>query len=256
MSDGTGGIYVLDTTARRGAPPGKVAETPAVYDQLSWSPDGRSIAYATDAAGQMALEIVEVESGSVRKLDCGDGANMSPSWAPTGEEIFFSSDRTGDDEIWAVDPADGSVRRISFDGGNSRPAVAPAGGLVAWIRQDNGVVVYHTPSGESIQLLAPKRVRYAPTWSPDGRYLAVTAEDWGSWDIYMFKSDGSNALLLTKNPKRDAMPAWSPDGNRIALISDVGQQKLSIWTIEGLEPYVQRLETSEQFQVFDYVENP
>ena len=52
------------------------------------------------------------------------------------------------------------------------------------------------------------------------------------------------------------MPVWSPDGTRIALISDVGQQKLSIWTIEGLEPYLQRLEARETFQVFNYSTTP
>jgi Tol biopolymer transport system component len=256
MSDGTGGIYMIDTRQQKGSPPRKVAETPAVYDQLSWSPDGRAIAFASDASGRMELKIVDVESGAVRNLDCGEGANMSPSWSPAGDEIFFSSDRTGVDEVWVVNVNSGAKRQISTDGGNTRPAVSPAGDQVAWIKQDTGVVIYHGPSGRSQSIGAPRRVRYAPTWSPDGRYLAVTAEDWGSWDIYLFKADGTNALLLTKNHKRDAMPVWSPDGSRIALISDVDQKKLSIWTIEGLEPYLQRLEAHEKFQVFKYTANP
>jgi hypothetical protein len=49
------------------------------------------------------------------------------------------------------------------------------------------------------------------------------------------------------------MPAWSPDGERLALISDMGQKTLSIWTVEGLVPYLDKLETMEIPQTFNVV---
>jgi WD40 repeat protein len=254
-SDGAGGIYILPSDGAPANRPRKVTDTPAVYDQLTWSPDGTRIAYATDSPGRMEIWIVNVGTGETARLECGDGANMSPSWSPTGDEIVFSSDRTGSEEVWAVSASGGPARRISSDGGNSRPAVSPAGDKIAWIKQDNGVVILDGPAGRATRLPVPRRVRYAPSWSPDGRYLAVTCEDWGSWDVYLFRPDGANVLLLTKNAKRDAMPVWSPDGRAIALISDAGQTGLSIWTIEGLEPYLQRLDSVERFEVFNYSES-
>ena len=249
--DGVGGIYVIEARESRGLLPRKVTDAKAIYDQLSWSPDGKRIAFASDESGAMNIFAVDVESGGVTPIVSGTDSDMSPSWSPTGDEIVFSSDRTGQPEIWVVDPLTRDVKQITSDGDNTRPAVSPTGEMMAWIKQDRGVVVMHGPSGRLVTLRTPRRVRYAPAWSPDGQYLAVTAEDWGSWDIYLVKNDGTNALLLTKNPKRDAMPVWSPDGDRIALTSDRGQKTLSVWTIAGLQPYLERLESRERVQVFD-----
>lgn len=247
-SDGAGGIYVIETGGLR---PQKITDAAPLYDQLSWSPDGKRIAYADGESGAADIYAVNVETGENRPLVTGDGDDMSPSWSPAGGEIAFSSTRSGQAEIWITDPSAGTVNQVTTDGGNNWPMFSPSGNLIAWIKEDHGVVLFYGPTRERIQLRAPRRAQYAPSWSPDEKYVIVTAEDWGSWDIYMMKADGTNALLLTANPKRDAMPAWSPDGSRIALISDAGQKSLSIWTIEGLRPYIDQLETKVPNDVFN-----
>ena len=78
-------------------------------------------------------------------------------------------------------------------------------------------------------------------WSRDSRYIAVTAKDWGSTDIYLMKPDGSNALLLTKGAGVDAQPAWSPNGHSLALVSDRDGSK-SIWIATNLEPFLKRVD--------------
>jgi len=244
----SGGIYIIEHGGRR---PTKVADASPLYDQLSWSPDGGRIAFAEGESGAADVYSVDVESRSVERIVSGGGDDMSPSWSPAGDEIVFSSDRGGQKDLWGVELATGELRRITTDGDNTHPAVSPSGEMIAWIKEDKGVVILHRPTGRRIQLAAPRLVRYAPTWSPDEEFLAVTAEDWGSWDIYLCKTDGTNALLLTKNPRRDAMPAWSPDGERIAVISDVGQKSLSIWTVGGLRSYQQHLDVREKVRVFD-----
>jgi TolB protein len=246
-SDGAGGIYVIDV---RGSRPQKVADAAAIEDPLSWSPDGTRIAYADGAAGDTDIFAVDVASGGVEPLVTGSGGDSSPSWSPSGAEIVFSSTRTGQSEVWAVDLATSKVNQITTDGGNAYPSVSPSGDKVAWIRRDRGVTVYHGSTGELKRLLAPRRVVFAPAWSADERYLAVTASDWGSSDVYLLRTDGSSALLLTKNWNNDGMPSWSPDGQRIAVVSESGNRKFSIWVLDGLEAYQQRLETKLRVNVF------
>lgn len=57
-----------------------------------------------------------------------------------------------------------------------------------------------------------------PRWSPDGQWIAFLSNREGKTNLYLIRSDGGEAIPLTKT-KRD-IPAfsWSPDGNKIAFI--------------------------------------
>jgi Tol biopolymer transport system component len=248
-SEGAGGIYVIEFGGDR---PRKIADAGAIDDRVSWSQDGERIAFADEggATGETDIYAVDVASGRVDPLVTGPGSDTSPSWSPTGGEIVFASTRTGQTEVWAIDLATSRFNQITTDGGNAYPSVSPSGDKIAWIKRDRGITVYHGATGEVIRLLAPRRVVFAPTWSPDERYLAVTASDWGSSDVYLLRADGSNALLLTKNWNNDGMPSWSPDGKRIAVVSESGNRKFSVWVLEGLEAYQQQLETKQHANVF------
>lgn len=254
-ADGGGGIYTVEHGRGENNPPKKIVDAPPVFDQLSWSPDGKNIAYASDADGEMNIFSVEVATGKVRPITRGTGHNMSPSWSPTGEEIAFNSERTGASEIWMLGLITGVFKQITGDGHNAWPAFSRSGEKLAWVKEGKGLAILHGPSHQILQLRSPSRLAYAPSWSPDDRYLAVTAQDWGSLDVYLLTADGNNALLLTKNHGRDAMPAFSPDGRRLALSSDLDAKNLSVWTVENLEPYFERLASRQDFQVLKQPKN-
>jgi TolB protein len=234
----------------------KVAAAKMRDDELTWSPDGKRIAFADDRTGRTSIYAVDVASGDVELVVGGVGNNVSPSWSPTGDEIIFCSDRTGSTEIWVYVPASGQLHQLTSDGSNLRPRISPNAESIAWIKKDQGVVIMNSVKKQIVRLQTPRRVRFAPAWSPDGRYIAVTGDDWGSLDIYLLKADGTGALLLTKNQKRDVMPAWSPDGSRIALASDLDAETAGIWVIEGLGAFLERLESPPDIRVFTPPDKP
>ena len=51
---------------------------------------------------------------------------------------------------------------------------------------------------------------YQPSWSPDGKRIAFTAEYANNRDIYLMNADGSNMIRLTQHPAEDSDPNWSP----------------------------------------------
>src|SRR4029077_8311054 len=91
--------------------------------QPAWSPDGSSIAFATDrfnvkdpaqpasaTRGAYQLALMDLASGGVRQLPGFEGArNIAPQWAPGGHTLYFISDRNGIANVYRLDLASGEI---------------------------------------------------------------------------------------------------------------------------------------------------
>jgi TolB protein len=62
----------------------------------------------------------------------------------------------------------------------------------------------------------------APSWSPDGKQLAIVLTREGSSQIYLIRSDGSGVRRLTFSGAIDTEPSFSPDGQSLLFTSDRG----------------------------------
>src|SRR5207249_10382648 len=59
------------------------------------------------------------------------------------------------------------------------------------------------------------------SFAPVGKSFTVASAASGSWDIYLQRVGGSNAINLTKDSLADdSQPAFSPDGEYIAFRSE------------------------------------
>ena len=60
---------------------------------LSWSPDGRHLAYSGIEQGVDDLYLYELDGGRVTKLTDDRYADLQPSWSADGKSLLFVSDR-------------------------------------------------------------------------------------------------------------------------------------------------------------------
>ena len=62
----------------------------------------------------------------------------------------------------------------------------------------------------------------SPSWSPDGRQLALTLSRDGNPEIYIMDVANGALRRLTKGAAIDTEPVWTPDGRSIIFTSDRG----------------------------------
>jgi len=72
-----------------------------------------------------------------------------------------------------------------------------------------------------------------PSFSPDGETLAF---DWEApkeshRSVYVQRLDASTPVRFSKGVVNERRPVWSPDGHHIALLRDVGPNRLAIVSI-------------------------
>jgi tricorn protease len=111
---------------------------------------------------------------------------------------------------------------------------SPDGSKIAWI-EGNGDVL--TAAADGANACVAYKCWDKPTfdWSPDGRWLAIAAEDRNAnRDIRLVAADGGNAPVnLTNHPAFDGSPRWSPDGRALVFTSRRGNAGVArLWRID------------------------
>ena len=75
----------------------------------SWSPDGKRIAYSSDKAGTEDLYVLDLASGTEKRVSSIVGAEVSSAWSPDGSQLAFQ-DQNG--ATFVLDLGTGAVRQI------------------------------------------------------------------------------------------------------------------------------------------------
>jgi eukaryotic-like serine/threonine-protein kinase len=95
-----------------------------------------------------------------------------------------------------------------------------------------------SPTANAAKVLKTTQVTFSPgldgfpSQSPDGKSVAYTSDQNGSFEIYVKQlAAGGGELQLTNDGQQNFSPAWSPDGQRIAYYS---KKRGGIWTVSVL----------------------
>lgn len=203
-------------------------------EALSWSPDGRSIAVASNARGAFDIYIVSVADGRHERVTSDERYEVYPSFMPDGEHVLFVrlNDAWTDHEVVRIE-TDGSNPEVIltdhdfFDYHYGRtfgyPTVSPDGSTFLFRSHRSGwinVWAARTDGHGEPRRIAPAEADQGDAvWSPDGARIAYVENHDGLLDLRVVPADGGQPRVLVA-PGMGVVtePAWSPDGSRIACL--------------------------------------
>ena len=209
----------------------------------SFSPDGKSLAYASDRNGGFRIYVRTLAPGGSETALTSEGESVQPAWSPDGEWIAYHASGAG---IWIV-PAKGGEARKLVDLG-SHPAWSPDGDRIAFqsqplvdlaanavpalspstiwvVSRDGGAARPLTRPGE------PPGGHGAPSWSPDGRRIVFSTADRRIAEIWSVAASGGHLARLVQNQPYAFDPAYAPDGRSVYYCSWSGRFTYGIWKV-------------------------
>ncbi len=111
------------------------------------------------------------------------------------------------------------------------------------------ILVWVDREGQEEPLAAEPQGYETPRISPDGTRLAITIDESGGGDVWIYDLEREILTRLTFDPAEDHYPVWTPDGQRIVFDSSrVGGGHNLFWKAADGTGQVERLTTSPNNQ--------
>ncbi|HVS66182.1 MAG TPA: PDZ domain-containing protein [Thermoanaerobaculia bacterium] len=157
--------------------PRNLSRTPAAREiGVTWSPDGRWIAYLSDASGEYEVYVRPQDGSDEPRRLTMDGRvwRFDPVWSPDSKKLIFGDKRQRlnllDVESGRLTVIDTSTKEDLTTG-----VWSPDSNWVAYVKtgdsRNSSIWVYSLESGSTTQLTPDETTETSPAFDPEGRYL-------------------------------------------------------------------------------------
>jgi TolB protein len=202
-------------------------------DSPTWSPDGRSIAFAKQTGSQSDIYAMNSDGSHLTRLTT-DGAAFAPAWSPAGDQIAFLKDEGDAGTSVYVMRSDGSQPGwVAATGGKAwRVTWSVTGQKIAFENPKNGTTSIEVVGAQTsgVNSGVAVAVGEAPAFSADGKWLAFVKDK----ELYVSMSDGTAQRRLSGSGQNYYWPSWAPDGHSLAVDGDAtGVMQIYVIRIDG-----------------------
>jgi Tol biopolymer transport system component len=194
------------------------------YGLLSWSPDGKKLAFGmSNGFFSIGIQIMNLSDAKLTALTNPSGlAQDDPSWSPDGKHIIYQVG-TESNNLYVMNANGTNQVTLSNDplGIVLSASWSPDGNHIVFstvkfqVQDDNRKYYIYTMNADGTNLVAlskdPSPYDTSPSWSPDGKYIVFASKrDGGKSHLYIMNADGTNQRQLTNGSGEEAAPIWLP----------------------------------------------
>src|SRR5579875_278382 len=192
-----------------------------------WSPDGNEVAFCAnrrpdpDLSTGMALWVLTLATGRMRRLTPEEGLTQMPVWSPDGRTIayYYTPDQTEASNIlpWIVDATGQNAPHPAVQGNTDFTCLQ-------WIIDE----LHSNPLTQ-------------PQWYPDNKTLLITVQEHGQVHLYRIDTEQGQMTKLTGGNGCYTSPALSQDGQTIAMIRSAWFTPGDIWAMDSNGTHLRKL---------------
>jgi tricorn protease len=173
-----------------------LTSTPGVHEKFpTWSPDGKNIAYFSDASGEYELNIQSQDGkGEIKTIHInGTGFYAFPEWSPDSKKICFVDNGRN---LYMLDVISGTTKKIDAD---------------------------------DVYFPGPFRDQFGD-WSADSKWFAytkITATNFSV--IHLYSVDQDKSFVLTDGLSNATEPVFDPGGRYLFFFASTDAGPVVNW---------------------------
>ena len=186
---------IITVPAEKGDPR-NITLTPGIHETFpSWSPDGKTIAYFSDASGEYALHLKQQDGKGDPKAFklTGSGFYAFPTWSPDSKKICYTDNARN---LYLIDIGTGIVKKIDTD-------------------------EIYTPGAFR---------RIANDWSSDSKWILYTKTlETNFRMVYLYSVEQQKSFAVTDGLSDASEPVFDPSGKYIYFFASTDAGPVVNW---------------------------
>jgi len=203
--------------------------------QPVYSPDGKSILFASNRFGNFDLFLMPAEGGPPKRLTFNSASEYPSSFSPDGQWILFYGGGYGASDVYKVRATGGEPVKLTWDhkerkyfgnvssdgqwivyNHNASPGSWRRRGYEGSANADVWIARFTAPLSEPRKLTTNLGQDFQPSFSKDGKRIYYVSDRKGQVNIWSMDVDGSNQRQLTQHTTDGArIPSYQPRADKL-----------------------------------------